>query len=299
MDLRCDYAKARTIEFGLGRSAGKDLAFARVPASGEVQRLLKGMVDATVHALEEGSGDVAQYDPSEKYGSLEHLYLPLEHELAAPVRDLLAMDNPGVDPKRLSEPESIFCYFARFFDARKRRLVGVRRAAQFKGILKKPLVGFLGDAVGVVRDKVFALDSDFDFLVDEATVWILRPSGFVSVLRLQQAILRAVPDNIKQLRADLPCVDWGPIETFASTHPRAAGYLASIRGSGRAKGVNRKLLVDLCTDTGVPVTHSGGTVTVPNGSEIEFLEVLDRRRYGVVLVPNSHEKYRAASRTAV
>ena len=60
-------------------------------------------------------------------------------------------------------------------------------------------------------------------------VHILRPSGFEFAGQLQQAILDAVPENIKAIRKDLAFVDFDGIEAYAAKHPRAARYLASIR----------------------------------------------------------------------
>jgi len=154
----------------------------------------------------------------------------------------------------------------------------------------------LDNTLQVIEDTVFKLCGDFDLLVDAAKVQILRPSGFEFVGQLQDAILAAVSDNIQAISADVPFVDFGSIEVYASRRPRAARYRASIRAQEETKSIDKSLLSDLCTETGVEVSDADGTIVVTEGHEMGFLEVLDRRRYEITLVKESPERYRAASR---
>ena len=101
--------------------------------------------------------------------------------------------------------------------------------------------------------------------------------AFEFVSRLQQAILDAVPTNVDAIATVLPFVELGGIESYAESRPRAARYLASIRAQ-RLEGMDRDALLDLCRLTGVRVRRFRGRVTVEQGSEMAFLEVLDRQR---------------------
>lgn len=136
-------------------------------------------------------------------------------------------------------------------------------------------------------------------LVDSTRVHILRPSGFEFAGKLQQAILDAVPENVKAIAKDLAFVVFDGIETYAGKHPRAAQYLASIRGQEGTKNIDKALLKKFCKGTGVELTEAKGKVTVTAGHEMGFLEVLDRRRYEVSLVQGISEQYRAASRKQI
>jgi hypothetical protein len=49
----------------------------------------------------------------------------------------------------------------------------------------------------------------------------------------------------------------------------------------------------------VEVKESRGKVSITDGHEMGFLEVLDRRRYEVSLVKEKPERYRAASRRKI
>ena len=126
---------------------------------------------------------------------------------------------------------------------------------------------------------------------------ILRPSGFDFVGRLQEAILAAAPSNIQKIQEDLVFVELAGIEKYASKHPRAARYLASIRGQMETKNIDKNRLKKLCKSTGVELTELDGKIGVSPGHELGFLEVLDRRRYELELVQGQPERFKAASRT--
>jgi hypothetical protein len=192
----------------------------------------------------------------------------------------------------------MFCYFARFTDIAKKRVTAIRRATQFKGVLKSHLMSFITNALTLVQDNVFKLDKDFDFVVDSVAVHILRPSGFEFVGRLQAAVLAAVPKNVTAIQGDLTFVDFGSIQEYAVKHPRAARYLASIL-SQPIKNTSKVKLRALCKLNGVEVESKNGKMVISKGHEMGFLEVLDRRRYELELVDGLPERYRAGNRSKV
>jgi hypothetical protein len=144
-----------------------------------------------------------------------------------------------------------------------------------------------------------SLDSDFDLLIDAKNVHILRPSGFEFAGKLQQAILDAVPGNVAAIQAELIFIEFDGIEQYAAKHPRAARYLASIRGHEEMKNIDKAALKKLCKSTGVDVSESKGKVIIADGHEMAFLQVLDRRRYQLELVKDKPEKFVAASRKPI
>jgi len=254
------------------------------------------MATVTWDKMQGLTGEPARYEPAEKHGSVEHLVLPLEDDLAALLRNLHNAQNLTPDNAALSDPSQVFCYFAQITDAQGRTLIALRRASQFKGILKKRLIRLVTDALKIIEDDVFKLDHDYDILFDAENVHILRPSGFEFVCKLQQAVLDAVPHNVQAIETDLDAVDFTNIATYASTHPRAARYLASICTQDIA-GINTRDLEELCKSTGVEFRSVNGKLTVEDGHIMGLLEVLDRRRYEVKLITDSPERFRAASRS--
>jgi len=299
MNLEFDLEGVTVTEFGVGIDDGNEQTFVAVPVDAEVQAALHEMVQATWAAMQSEEDGPARYEPSEKHGSTEYLYLPVGDDLASSVWDLHEATNLDVVTSALDEPSEVFCYFVRLTDKKKRRLTALRRASQFKGVLKKRLIRWLDDTLKIIEDSVFKLDNDFDLLIDSTNVHILRPSGFEFAGKLQQAILDAVPQNMKVIRKDLPFVDFDGIEDYAGKHTRAARYLASIRAQEETKNIDKTALKRLCKRTGVEVKESEGKVIVPDGHAMGFLEVLDRRRYEVALVNERPERYRAASRRKI
>lgn len=299
LEFRIDEIERITItEFGVGRDNGNDSKFTAVPGDADVQTALCEMAQATWSAMQKHEDGPAQYQPSEKYGSTAYLFVPSDDNLGTSVRELHEAQNLPIDGMALDDPSNIFCYFARFTDDQGRRLTALRRASHFKGVLKHQLVRLLSDTLTIVEDKIFKLDTDFDLLVDSERTYILRPSAFEFLGGLKQAILDAVPSNIVSLQKDMAFIDFGDVQNYASRHSRAARYLASIR-TQNLEGITREALVNLCNATGVKLKETNGVVKVANGHVMGFLEVLDRRRYQIELVPDTPEQFKAVSRSRI
>ena len=296
MTLRFDLGNVRTTEFGLGRDDDNGRTFSHVVVDANVQAALREMAQATWQAIENYDDGPSPYQPSEKHGSIEYLTLPVNDDNAASLRDLHQANNLPVNAAALDEPEKVFCYFARFTDAQGLRITAVRRATQFKGVLKNRLIRLVTDALELIEDKVFKLDHDFDLLIDDTTIYVLRPSGFEFVGQLQAAVLAAVPQNVQAIRKDLTFVEFKAIEAYARQHPRAARYLASIRSQEEFKNIDKAALKRHCRRNQVDISEENGKIVVADGHIMGFLEVLDRRRYENNLVKDSPEHYRALSR---
>jgi hypothetical protein len=299
MKLDFDIQNVAVTEFGVGRDKGNGQAFVSMPVDADVQKALREMVAATWDAMNKDTNGPAKYEPSDKHAGTEYLYLPLNVDLAASVRELHGAANLPLDAHALADPSKVFCYFVRMTDKKRRRLTALRRATQFKGVLKSRLLRFVTDVLKLIEDRVFKLDNDFDLLVDAQNVHILRPSGFEFAGQVQEAILAAVPQNVAAIQKDLAFVDFAEVQEYAGAHPRAARYLASIRAQKETKNIDKNALKKLCTDTGVEVKESRGKLIVASGHIMGFLEVLDRRRYEIELVKGSPERFRAASRRKI
>ncbi|MDX9708884.1 MAG: DUF4868 domain-containing protein [Trichloromonas sp.] len=297
--LNFDFGQIASAEFGIGRDNGQGRTYSLISVDGEVQDSLAEMASGTWNAMRGMTKEPPQYEPSEKYASQEYVFLPLANVLGERMRELHTANNILIDGQALSEPMKIFCYFARFTDRQGQRLTALRRATQFKGVLKSRLLRFDTDALKIVKDKVFKLDTNFDILIDAQAVHVLRPSGFEFVGQLQDAVLSAVPSNVQSIQAELTFVDFASIEGYASAHPRAARYLASIRSQKGIKNIDRNRLQRLCAATGVDLADIDGNLIVHEKHVMGFLEVLDRRRYEIELVADSPEKFRAASRIKI
>jgi len=296
MKLQFDLASVKHVEFGVGQDIDDARTYAYVPVDGAVQAALREMTVATWAAMQTLSKDPQRYEPSEKHAGEEYLYLAMDDELSIPLKALHQAVNLDLAFNALQNPVKVFSYFARLTDGESRHLTALRRATQFKGVLKNRLIRYANDTLRIIEDKVFKLDNDFDLLIDSATIHILRPSGFEFAGQLQSAVLAAVPQNVKVLQKDVTFVDFDRIAAYAIMHPRAARYLASIKGQKESKNIDMRNLKQLCKVTGVEVKVVKGKLVVDESQVMGFLEVLDRRRYEVELIKDQPEHYRAASR---
>lgn len=299
MKINFDFGNIETTEFGVGRYENDGRAFYLVPVDGHVKVILKEMAQATIVTMEGLAENPTKYEPSEKYASNEYLYLPLDEVLAQRMKELHSANNLSIDNNALKDIANVYCYFARFIDNQGRRLTAIRRSAQFKGVLKEHsrLIRIVDDTLKLIEDDVFKLDNDFDLLMDNQNLCILRPKGFESLGELKEAILSAVPKNIQEITKEMDFVDFSTIQDYAERHSRAASYLASIRSQGEMNHIDKDLLKSLCKRTGVEIEEADGKIIVHEKNIMGLLEVLDRRRYGVELVPKSPESYKASNRS--
>lgn len=294
-DFDFDFDEEALVEFGVGLDLLNGSQFRLISVDGSVQAALKEMAAATWKRLSQK--DVVTFEPSEQYAAEAHVTLPTDHELAGNLRNLHEAANMLIDNAALTRISEIFCYFARFRDRHGARLTAVRRASHFKGLLKKRLLSLVSDALTIVEHPVFKLDEDFDLLIADKTIHILRPAAFIHVGQVTKAILEAVPSNIECLQRTLSFVDFSRIERYARKHPRAARYLASIRAQGRTERIDRQRLLEQCEKTGVEVQlDREGRIVVSDKHILGFLEILDRRRYAVELVRELPEAYVATGR---
>ncbi len=293
--MNFNFNDIRTTEFGIGIEAENEQSFVNVTVDINVQKALKEMAEATWDTMQGVEENPSRYEPSEKYASPEHVTLPISDELSSKVRDLHEANNLQTNNDSIDDPDLVFCYFARFTDVQGNRLTAIRRASQFKGVIRKRLIRFMTDAMKLIEDNVFKLDNDFDLLTDSTDIHILRPSGFEYVAKLREAILGSVSQNVTKIQMNLSFVNFDNIQAYACSRPRAARYLASIR-SQQLYNIDRGALIQLCSNTGVSIEENNGNISVAESDVMGFLEVLDRRRYEIILVSDSPERFRAPSR---
>jgi hypothetical protein len=295
--LNFDLNAVTLTEFGVGLDDRGANPFVMIPVDGDVQIALQGMAKATDSAMKNILPSPMQYEPSEKYSAREYLYISLTDDMATEIRLLHEAFNLDIDTNVLSNPKDIFCYFTKFKDISGRYLTAFKRASQFKGILKNKLIRILDNSLKLIDDNIFKLDNDFDFLVDSENIYVLRPSSFEYAGNLKETILKAASKNIERIKNEIAFVDFDSISEYVCAHTRAARYLASILMQEEIMSINKDSLQNLCEKTAVNISEANGKLIISKGSEMGFLEVLDRRRYGIELIDGTPEKFKAGSRT--
>jgi len=298
MTINFDFNNVTLTEFGLGLDQ-EERSYVQLPVDGDVQDTLVEMAQETCRLMNVISESPDSYLPSEKYASTEHLTLDLSDDMVASIKELHDAANIEEDASALDSADDCFAYYARFTDSQNRKLTAIRRASQFKGVLKKRLISWGDNTLEIIPDKVFKLDNDFDFLVDSEQLHILRPSGLEFTAQLQEAIMAAVQSNVDNISSEISYVNFESISVYAQKHPRAARYIASIRSQSEAHNVDKGKLKSFCQRTGVSFTEIDDKLEIDDANVMGFLEVLDRRRYEVDLVEDSIEVFRASGRSQI
>ena len=72
--------------------------------------------------------------------------------------------------------------------------------------------------------------------------------------------------------------------------------VAAIKSRADLTSISKKHLSSECKKSGIKVTQKDGKLLPAEGSEMAFLNMLDRRRYTVTLISKTPETYEAPSR---
>jgi hypothetical protein len=104
------------------------------------------------------------------------------------------VENRRVDVHAMNEPADISAYFCILHDAQGNKPVAIRRAAQFKAVLKARLVQFFDDSLRAVGDHVFRLDSEFDVVIVDGTVLINGATSFELLADIEEGSIANFED---------------------------------------------------------------------------------------------------------
>ncbi|MCB1202086.1 MAG: DUF4868 domain-containing protein [Leptospiraceae bacterium] len=301
MKLETDINRINRLNFGVG--VDDESTYCYVPTRTEMRTTFVAMLQETVNKLSslEKLGEVSIYSPSEKHAATEYLKLNIDSSHAKAIQSLFTAKNIEVNSAIMGKPKEIYSYFCDVEDMLGNRLLAIRRATLFTALIKKRnrVLEFITDTLQSYNGNLFVLDNDFDLLVENETIHILRPSSFEFISKLQDEITASVSVNVQRLKKRLKYVNFSSLESYAKKHTRAARYIASIVSRDDLEKTDKKNLIRLCKETDVKIREVQKLIDIGKGSEMGFLEVLDRRRFDIELVAGQKEKYRASSRTKI
>jgi hypothetical protein len=291
-----DFVHIQSVEFGVCLYTDENESYRIVPCDQGVQDALKEMLADTLAALNKEGTEIADFSPAEKYAPNERLRLSLESDLVQKHREIFAAENLPPDTHGLDSPAQLASYFAVFRDPGGNKLMAFRRAAQFKGVVKKHLVTFINDALRLVEDSLFKLDTDFDFVIYDNQILIWRPGGFIFTADMDNQIAACAAVNVDRISEDIACVDFVGLKEFVSKHKLAMRLVAAIKSRNDLAAISLKCLKASCKANKVEFVVKNGMLVPGEGSEMDFLQLLDRRLYTLILIEKQPETYLAASR---
>ena len=284
-------------EFLVSLTGGEERCY-RVPAAPGVREMLDEMLVGTLQSMS-ALGKAEEIEYGEDYGSRVLLTCALDDPTVAEVVELFNLTNPTSAATALNEPSLVDFYAARFLDHAEERCMGVKTPSQFKASIGKKLMRVFNDQLVVVEDKIFKLDNEFDFVVYADRVDILNPRQFMRIAHVEEALAAAAPIHMDAIVQALTIVDFSDMVEFATTRSRAQKLIASVRKRGSLARYTVPVLQDACTVNNIPMTMRDGKLVPAPGHELEFLELLDGRRYAHPLETETPELLRAQRRSRV
>lgn len=294
--MKFNFDHIQTVEFGVCMGSEDGESYRIVPADQSVQSALIEMLRATMSQLFNAEERIDDFSPAGKYSSTERLKLSLDSDLVTKHKAVFESENLQTDTHGLADPGKIISYFAVFRDNAGSKLMGFRRAAQFKGVVKKNLITLLNDTLKIVEDHLFKLDNDFDFVIYDNQILIWRPSGFIFTAGMDEHIAASAAKNVNEVAKAVTFVDFTSLKGFVSKHKLSMRLIAAIRSRDDLAAISKRRLKAECKEAGLKVSDVKGMLSPQEGSEYGFLMLLDRRRYTVTLIEKKPETYEAPSR---
>jgi len=291
------YFDPASVQFGVCRGEVRPGDSVVVPVDDGVSAILQEMVSNTRNAFAEL--ELERYEPSQEYSAASRALLPLGNPLGSKLRTFFDHENWQIDARALADPREVTAYFCVIHDQENNKLIAIRRASQFKAVLRAHLIQVIDDSLRAVEDNIFKLDTDFDVLIVDRRIYINRVAAFEHLAGIEGQIQAAALESVGELGAALPTFGFDGIETYVSSHKRAARIVAALRarddlGSTSVTNFRRE-----CARSGVAVKTVDGKLCPEEGHEMEFLQMLDRRRYALSLISGTWEQYEASSRKSV
>lgn len=160
------------------------------------------------------------------------------------------------------------------------------------------LVKWINDTLITVEDTLFKLDYDFDFLITEGNIFILRPGNFENIAAVDDSIKEKIEEKTQQLSSKLSFIDFSNITDYVKEHKRAARLISSISARKDIDRLVPDKIESIAASTGVNFVKEAGKIKPSEGYELAFLEILDRRRFTIELTDNE-EAYMASSRREI
>jgi hypothetical protein len=287
------------IEFGVRLKYEDDFQNFLVPTADPLKQHFHQMLANTLASCPDDAANIEFYDPAQTYSGEVCLQLSLDSPLMATTQIFFAMENIPLDATKIEENENIFAYFCIFRHRDGTKTIGIRKATQFKGVTNQKLITLCDDTLEFVRGQLFKLDYDFDYIITSEKIFIHRVSGFESITRLNDVILERAQQNTVSLGQRLPWIDIEQLGEYTRTHMRAARLIASIVSRENLESISIELLRNECGNDGVILEEINGKISPAEKSEFGFLNVLDRRRYHMMLIPDIDEIYEAPTRHGI
>ncbi|MCW0982787.1 DUF4868 domain-containing protein [Agrobacterium sp. BT-220-3] len=295
-----DIANLVTMNFGVGLRRSGNMYF--VPTDAGMKGALKDMIASTVGALNAIEGAWQKYDISEDYGERRRVYCERDDEYMKAFSELFDAGTLDDLTNLTEHVNDIEYYFAEVTDNQKRKIVGARKATQFKGTVKAKnrLVRMVDDTLSIIEDAVFKLDNEFDVLITDAHVYIVNDARMQQLGDITSHVAATAKNKVQHIEDTINFLDLSRIKEKIENHPRVARYAASIAQNPALGNFQRAKIEELAVQHDIVFKElDNGKLQCRVQDEARLMELLDARRYHLDLANNGGDPYRATGRQKV
>ena len=302
-------AAVENTKFYIAIDNGNDEDYFNIEIDNSVNEVLISILGNTLNEFKpkdkDNNDSYRRFEVSEKYGAAELLYASLKSEEFKKLKRLYdnATNIITVSSNILEkESNNIIYYFAKFTDNYDRKIIGVRRASQFKGFLsgQNRLIRWLDDSLKTIDFNIFRLDRVFDFILTLDNIYILNPASLEFIADLSSVVSEKARERARSLSNILNFLSFDSIADFASHNNRAARLLAAISIRNDINEIKKDKLIEAANINKIELENINGDKIKPKiGNEIALLELLDNRRYIVSLTDDVPCTFRANSRKQI
>ena len=294
--MRVDPAGSTDVTLVAGLWNGDELKLLKVPFEDRVGDLLVEMAIKTRASFSGIDGEPQLFNPSEKPAAEDKVYLPNTAEDCLIANLCYATVAYEDDPHVLANLSEMRFYLASIVNPNNQRVVCVKSAGVFKRVgTRNPLIALINDRLQAYESPIFQLDSEFDFVIEADSIYILKPKQFIFTCQMQEAIKAAAPHNVEAIREFLPRYNLKPIVDVSQT-TRVANLLASIRSLDIFYDFSVDKFHLRCIQIGIEFIQSDDGLAPGEEHLIKFLEVLDCRRYSTDFTNGAPSEWVASGR---
>lgn len=299
IEQQIDLQTVAAQNFGVKMRSDASLHF--IPTDIGTKAVLTDVLSATVGAFNGIEGDWQAYDISEDYGEPRRIFAARDAEHFG---DVSAIFDIGAlnDLANLDDHiRDIDYYFCEFRDAANAKIVGVKKAAQFKTTLaaRHKLARLVNDTLQIIEENVVKIDPIFDALITDQNIFILKPRAVEYIADMVTHVAGAATEKVRHIHDNIAFLDLSRIEEKISSHPKMARMAASIAARDDLGEFQQEKIVSLATQHGIVFKEVDGRLQCRVADEAKLLEILDARRYHLDLANDGGDPYRASARQRV
>lgn len=299
IEQQIDLPTVTAQNFGVKMRSDASLHF--IPTDGGTKAVLVDVLNETIGTFNNIDGDWQAYDISEDYGELRRIYAARNAEHFGDVSAIFEIgalnDLANID----EHVRDIDYYFCEFRDAANAKIVGVKKAAQFKTTLaaRNKLARLVNDTLQIIEENVVKIDPFFDALITDQHIFILKPRAIEYIADMVTHVAGAATDKVRHIHDNIAFLDLSRIEEKISSHPKMARMAASIAARDDLGEFQQEKIVSLATQHGIVFKEVDGRLQCRVSDEAKLLEILDARRYHLDLANDGGDPYRASARQRV